>query len=54
MITTSKLISELIGPKRKKRLKKNIGLQNLRTFNQLEKRWKKIYAKAKISRSKRK
>ena len=52
MITTSKLLKEVIGPKRKKRKKKkNAGLESLRAFKKIEERYKRIYAKAKISRS---
>jgi len=49
MITTSTMLKEVIGTKRKKR-KRNYGLEGLRAFKQLEKRWNRIYAKAKISR----
>jgi hypothetical protein len=49
MITTSTMLKEVIGTKRKKR-KRNYGLEGLRAFKKLEKRWNRIYAKAKISR----
>jgi len=52
MITTSKLLEEVIGPKRKKRKKKrDVGLESLKAFKKIEQRYKRIYAKAKISRS---
>lgn len=50
MITTSTSLKSVIGHRKKKR-KKNIALEKLKEFRQLEKQWERIYAKAKASRS---
>ncbi|MEL0176760.1 MAG: hypothetical protein VW810_00485 [Pelagibacteraceae bacterium] len=53
MITTSTSLKAVIGTRRKKR-KKNPGLENLRAFKALERKWNRIVAQAKVHRKKSK